>query len=84
MLPATDGLVVAVCTRRSRACPPAGPWRPQRADRYERRRPEKTPLHRFISRHLESWLTARSLGERPVPTHIEAELREYLRCGILC
>ena len=53
-------------------------------DRYERRRPEQTPLHRFIGRHLESWLAARSLGERPVPTHVEGELREYLRCGILC
>jgi hypothetical protein len=53
-------------------------------DRYERRRPEKTPLHRFISRHLETWLAARSLGERPVPTHVEGEFREYLGCGILC
>ena len=33
---------------------------------------------------LESRLAAGSLGERPVPTHVEAELREYLRCGILC
>jgi len=45
--------------------------------RYERRRPEQTPLHRFICRHLESRLADRSLGERPVPTHVEAESREY-------
>ena len=76
--------MVAVCTRRSRVCHQSGSWRPQRADRYERRRPEKTPLHRFITRHLETWLLERNLGERPVPTHVEAELREYLRCGILC
>ncbi|MFM9057604.1 MAG: transposase zinc-binding domain-containing protein [Planctomycetaceae bacterium] len=33
---------------------------------------------------MESWLTARSLGERPVATHVEGEFREYLRCGVLC
>ena len=84
MLPAANALVVTVGTRRSRPCRPSDPWRPRRADRYERRRPEQTPLHRVISRHLETWLAARSLGERPVPTHVEGELREYLRCGILC
>lgn len=76
--------MATACTRRSRPCSPSVPWRPRRGDRYERRRPEKTPLHRFISRHLETWLAARSLGERPVATHVEGEFREYLRCGILC
>ena len=37
-----------------------------------------------MRRHLESWLATRSLSERPVTSHVEAEFREYLRCGILC
>ena len=52
--------------------------------RYERRRPEKTPLHRVVCENLESWLQRREAAERPVPGYVEDELRGYLECGLLC
>jgi hypothetical protein len=52
--------------------------------RYERRRPEKTPLHKIVSENLESWLAWREAAERPVPGYVEDELRGYLECGQLC
>jgi hypothetical protein len=59
-------------------------WATRPARRYERRRPEKTPLHEIVSQNLESWLAWRQAAERPVPGHVEEELRGYLECGILC
>ena len=52
--------------------------------RYERRRPEKTPLYKVVAEHLEGWLENRAVAEQPVSAHIERELRSYLTCGILC
>ena len=52
--------------------------------RYERRRPEKTPLHRVVCENLESWLQRREAAERPVPGYVEDQLRGYLECGLLC
>ena len=57
--------------------------------RYERRRPEKTRLHKIVSENLESWLAWREAAERPVPGYVEDELRGYCerrlksaaRCG---
>jgi len=46
--------------------------------RYERRRPEKTSLHRVVSENLESWLERRDRAERPVPGYVEDELHGYL------
>ncbi|MFM8635700.1 MAG: transposase [Planctomycetia bacterium] len=60
---------------RSRRRPHGGP---AASRRYERRRPEKTPLHRVISENLESWLEWREAAERPVPGYVEEELRGYL------
>ena len=60
---------------RSRRRPHGGPA-PSR--RYERRRPEKTPLHKIISENLESWLAWREAAERPVPGYVEEELRGFL------
>ncbi|NBX30220.1 hypothetical protein EBR04_07260 [bacterium] len=57
---------------------------PAPSRRYERRRPEKTPLHTIISENLESWLAWREAAERPVPGYVEEELRGYLECGLLC
>jgi hypothetical protein len=57
---------------------------PAPSRRYERRRPEKTPLHKVVSENLESWLAWREAAERPVPGYVEDELRGYLACGILC
>jgi len=57
---------------------------PAPSRRYERRRPEKTPLHKVVSENLESWLAWREAAERPVSAYVEDELRGYLACGILC
>jgi hypothetical protein len=57
---------------------------PAPSRRYERRRPEKTPLHKVVSENLESWLAWREAAERPVSGYVEDELRGYLACGILC
>jgi len=66
---------------RTRLRPHGGP---AASRRYERRRPEKTPLHRVVSENLERWLAWREAAERPVPGHVEEELRGYLECGLLC
>ena len=82
-------LLVTLCTPSRATRPVAGrsggtPWARRPARRYERRRPEKTPLHKIISENLESWLEWREAAERPVPGYVEEELRGYLECGILC
>ena len=66
---------------RSRRRPHGGP---AASRRYERRRPEKTPLHKIISENLASWLEWREAAERPVPGYVEEEFRGYLECGLLC
>ena len=65
---------------RPRLRPHAGP---ALARRYERRRPEKTPLHRVVSDNLEGSLVWREAAERPVTGYVEEELRGYLERGIL-
>ncbi|MFM8984962.1 MAG: hypothetical protein ACKONH_02710, partial [Planctomycetia bacterium] len=60
------------CSARPSLRPHAGPA-PRR--RYERRRPEKTPLHKAISENLASWLEWRDEAKRPVPGYVEEELR---------
>jgi hypothetical protein len=52
--------------------------------RYERRRPEKTPLFKIVSEFLEGWLKDRSTREQPVAGYVEEEFRGYLTCGLLC
>ena len=69
--PAGPPMVAAVTgspaqSRRRPHCSPAA------SRRYERRRPEKTPLHKIISENLESWLEWRD-AERPVPGADDAE-----------
>ena len=66
---------------RSRRRPHRGP---AASRRYERCRPEKTPLHKIGSENLESWLEWREAAERAVPGYVEDELRGYLECGLLC
>jgi hypothetical protein len=41
--------------------------------RYERRRPEKTPLFKVVSEYLEGWLESRVVAEQSVLAHIERE-----------
>jgi len=74
--------VVAICYPPAR--PPVRACTPHRQpERYARRRPERTPLYGIVAGHLETWLAERSLGDRPIATYVEEELRAYLRCGIL-
>ncbi len=82
-------VVVRICTPSRAARPDIGPsgrtpWAGRPARRYERRCPEKTPLHRIVSENVESWLAWREAAERPVPGYVEEELRCYFECGILC
>jgi hypothetical protein len=57
---------------------------PAASRRYERRRPEKTPLYKIVAECLESWLANRSAREQPVAGYVEEEFRGYLTCGLLC
>ncbi len=66
---------------RPRLRPHGGPA-PSR--RCERRRPEKTPLHKIVSENLESMLAWHEAAEPPVAEYVEEELRGYLECGLLC
>jgi hypothetical protein len=51
---------------------------------YQRRVPEHTVLHELVSRHAQTLLAElRSADGRGLPRHVERELAEYLRCGIL-
>jgi hypothetical protein len=75
--------VVAVCSHARRSRPRPGlPTR--RTERYQPRRPHKTPLYRIVAAHLETWLASRNRADEPVAGHVEQEFRTYLRCGILC
>ena len=49
---------------------------------YLPRRPETTPLHGAVRRHLEIWLAQARARERTVPEFVEREFREFLDCGI--
>ena len=53
------------------------------ANEYRPRNPEDNPLYGVVSRHLETYLTAQSARERPVPRFVERELRAFLECGVL-
>ncbi|MFM7034800.1 MAG: hypothetical protein ACKOYJ_06360, partial [Planctomycetia bacterium] len=72
-------MVAALCgfPPRPRLRPHAGPA-PRR--RHERRRPEKTPLHKIVSEYLESWLEWRDQADRTALGYVEEELRGYLEC----
>ena len=54
------------------------------AQRYQRRRPEKTLWYRTVQSHFETWL-ALSTGQDDAspPAHVEQAFRRYLECGIL-
>jgi hypothetical protein len=51
---------------------------------YQRRVPEHTVLHELVSRHAQTLLAElRDADGRGLPRHVERELAEHLRCGIL-
>ena len=69
--------------------PPPRPSADPHAQPYRRRRPESTTLHRIVREHLETYLALANeadpmgpMGDG-VPDHVEKELRNYLKCGIL-
>jgi ribosomal protein S27E len=52
--------------------------------KYTRRTPEKTVLYKIISENLETFLAETNMHDgRGVPSYVEKEMREYLKCGIL-
>jgi hypothetical protein len=53
---------------------------------YRRREPEHTVLHELVARHAQTMLAEVRAAEPEgggLPRHVERELAEYLRCGIL-
>jgi hypothetical protein len=63
----------------------ATPCAPSSAPRtYARRQPEKTALHLVVREHIETFLaTVREQRGKDLPRYVEAELRRYVRCGVL-
>ena len=54
------------------------------ASDYQRRTPERTVLHEFVSRHAQTLLAElRDADGRGLPRHVDRELAAYLRCGLL-
>jgi len=53
---------------------------------YERRRPEKTTLHRVVRENIESFYAAVEQGfaTASLPEFVRRELEAYLDCGLLC
>ena len=64
---------------------------PQRAavaspPRYERRRPEQTPLYRLVREHYETFaaeIERHTGGSAGLPQFVKDEFAAYLDCGIL-
>ena len=50
---------------------------------YRRRQPEQEPLYRTVTANLETFLDRSRTAEDRIPSHVERELRDYLKCGIL-
>jgi hypothetical protein len=85
------GSLVSGSARPAAAWPRSDPERPRTlvvrditASYYERRRPERTLLHRLVSEHLDTFLaTFREAHDKPLPRYVEKELRAFLDCGDL-
>ena len=50
---------------------------------YKRREPEQDLLHRVLLEHLETFLDRTRSEEFGLPKHVENELRDYVKCGVL-
>jgi hypothetical protein len=53
---------------------------------YRRREPERTVLHELVARHAQTMLAEVRAADPEgggLPRHVERELTEYLRCGVL-
>ena len=55
------------------------------AARYERRRPEQTPLHRLVREHYATFAAEvdNASGGHGLPQFVKDEFDAYLDCGIL-
>jgi len=51
--------------------------------RYQRHRPENSLLYRLIAHHYPSFLAQLASEERRLPSYVQREFEEYLRCGRL-
>ena len=51
--------------------------------RYERRRPEHTPLHRLVRTHYETFAAEVDAHGTSLPQFVKDEFASYLECGIL-
>jgi len=56
--------------------------RPQNCG-YKRREPEQELLHSVLLEHLETFLEQVRTDMYALPRHVENELRDYLKCGVL-
>ena len=54
---------------------------PANPPRYERRRPEQTPLYRLVQQHLNTFLALTAAAD--LPGFVKDEFASYLDCGIL-
>ena len=54
--------------------------------RYQRRRPDETPLYQIVRDNLETFYVAAEEGfvSAPLPAFVRDELEGYLDCGLLC
>ena len=53
---------------------------------YRRREPDRTVLHELVARHAQTMLAEVRAADPEgggLPRHVERELTEYLRCGVL-
>ena len=51
---------------------------------YQPRHPENTVLYQILQEDLETWITQTQENGGYVPSHVEKDFREYLKCGLLC
>ncbi len=51
---------------------------------YQPRHSENTLLYQILQEDLETWITQTQENGGYVPSHVEKDFREYLKCGLLC
>ena len=54
-----------------------------RADEYVRHQPEQTLLYRLVEAHYPAFVEHLAARERTLPTHVQREVDDYLKCGRL-
>ena len=54
-----------------------------RAGEYAQHRPEQTLLYQLIEAHYPAFVAHLAARERSLPTHVQREFEDYLKCGRL-